>query len=112
MTPPVAAAALFDGTGPSVYATYARILEVLGSISPVREVPKKTSIHLARTTSFAGIHPRNAYLYLTLRAGREASLVTPMVVDGQSARFATAPLSLATMRDSSRVRSSRSTAES
>jgi hypothetical protein len=58
---------VFAGSAPVVHATYDRLLEVLRSFGPFREDPKKTSIHLVRTTGFAGVHPRKQALILNLR---------------------------------------------
>ena len=48
-------------------ATTSIRIAVLG---PYREEPKETSIHLARTTDFAGIHPQKRALLLNLRTQR------------------------------------------
>jgi hypothetical protein len=61
---------LFAGKDPIVRAIYARILEVLSSIGEFRVEPKKTSIHLARSSGFAGVHPRKSTLVLNLRLDR------------------------------------------
>lgn len=58
---------LFVNGDPVVLATYDRLLAVLGEIGPFTEEPKKTSIHLVRTTGFAGVHPRKRSLTLNLR---------------------------------------------
>jgi hypothetical protein len=59
--------ALFAGGDQAVRATYDRLLEALRAIGPFTEEPKKTSIHLARATGFAGVHPRKRSLTLNLR---------------------------------------------
>jgi hypothetical protein len=61
---------LFAGGDPAVQATYNRLLAALREIGPFREEPKKTSIHLVRTTGFAGVHPRKHSLILNLRTAR------------------------------------------
>ncbi len=48
----------FEGRVPAVRAIYDRILEAAKRLGPVREEPKKTSIHLARKTAFAGVATR------------------------------------------------------
>ena len=48
-------------------AIYTRLLETLRTLGPVKEEPKKTSIHLVHNSGFAGAHPRKSYLYLNLR---------------------------------------------
>ena len=60
-------AALFVGKDENVQAIYTRLLEVMRTLGPVKEEPKKTSIHLVRNAGFAGVHPRKSYLYLNLR---------------------------------------------
>jgi hypothetical protein len=68
--PRVAAVGLFAGGDPEVLATYDRLLAVLTELGPFTEEPKKTSIHLVRATSFAGVHPRKRSLTLNLRTDR------------------------------------------
>src|SRR4051794_32443324 len=60
-------AALLGDKDPIVRAIYERLLAALGEIGPVREEPKKTSIHLVHTVGFAGVHPRKAAIVLNLR---------------------------------------------
>jgi hypothetical protein len=62
--------ALFVGKDANVRAAYAGIIEVLQTIGPFQEEPKKTSIHLVNVSGFAGIHPRKSFLYLNLRMNR------------------------------------------
>lgn len=62
--------AVFAGKDAVVREIYARLLDALGAIGPFREEPKKSSIHLAHTVGFAGIHPRKSFLYLNLRTDR------------------------------------------
>ena len=59
--------ALFIGKDESVQSTYSRLVEVLQTLGPFQEEPKKTSIHLVRNVGFAGVHPRKSYLILNLR---------------------------------------------
>jgi len=61
---------LFVGKDAVVLAIYHRLLEVLRSLGPFQEEPKKTSIHLVQASGFAGIHPRKSFLYLNLRMDR------------------------------------------
>jgi len=70
-------AALFAGKDEIVQVIYTRLLEALHTIGPVQEDPKKTSIHLVHTTGFAGVHPRNSYLYLNLRT--DAPIENPRI---------------------------------
>ena len=55
-TPTVAAH--FQKSSPPVAATYAALLKASRQLGPVREDPKKTSIHLVRETAFAGVATR------------------------------------------------------
>ena len=68
----------FTGCAPAVRAIYVRLLEAARELGPVREEPKKTSIHLARRTAFAGVATRKQALLLTLKSA----------TDLQSARIA------------------------
>jgi uncharacterized protein DUF5655 len=58
----------FQGRDPAVRAIYDRILAHARSHAPVREEPKKTSIHLARRTPFAGVSTRHDAVILTLKS--------------------------------------------
>lgn len=60
-------ALVFARSEPVVREIYGRLSEVLRALGPFREDPKKTSLHLVRTTGFAGVHPRKQALVLTLR---------------------------------------------
>ena len=62
-----AVARLFGSGDPAVCATYDRLLVALAELGSFTEEPKKTSIHLVRTSGFAGIHPRKRSLMLNLR---------------------------------------------
>ncbi|MFN8502448.1 DUF5655 domain-containing protein [Kouleothrix sp.] len=95
--------ALFVGKDAVVSAIYHRLIEVLHTLGPFQEEPKKTSIHLVHTSGFAGIHPRKSFLYLNLRMDRllqgervakseqvsknryhnEVKIATPDEVDGE-----------------------------
>jgi hypothetical protein len=59
--------ALFEGKDPVVRAIYERLLDEIRPLGPFTAEAKKTSIHLVRTSGFAGVHPRKSYLYLNLR---------------------------------------------
>lgn len=65
--PDQAAAALFAASDPVVSAIYRHVLAALSGVGPFREEAKKASIHLVRTTGFAGVHPRRRSLTLNLR---------------------------------------------
>jgi len=61
---------LFANKEPAVRAAYDKVLSSLAKIGPVKVEPKKTSIHLVRNTSFAGAHPKKAWLDLTIRTDK------------------------------------------
>lgn len=58
----------FEKTSAEVQATYDALLAAARALGPVREEAKKTSIHLVRTTAFAGVSTRRNTLNLTLKA--------------------------------------------
>ena len=74
---PVTVASHFARSAESVVATYAAILEAARALGPVREDPKKTSIHLVRSSAFAGVATRKDALILTLKA--EAHIESPRI---------------------------------
>lgn len=59
---------LFANKEPGVRAAYDKVLASLTKVGPVKAEPKKTSIHLVRETTFAGAHPKKAWLDLTIRS--------------------------------------------
>lgn len=62
--------ALFANKDPQVRTVYVKVLSSLSKVGPVKAEAKKTSIHLVRETSFAGAHPKKAWLDLTIRSDR------------------------------------------
>ena len=60
--------ALFARSNPNVRATYGAVLKAARKLGPVRESPKKTSIHLENRTAFAGVGTRKNELVLTLKS--------------------------------------------
>ena len=58
----------FQNRAPVVKAIYGAILKAAKKLGPVREEPKKTSIHLARKSAFAGVVTRKSALILTLKS--------------------------------------------
>jgi hypothetical protein len=58
----------FEGRAPAVRAIYQRITGAARAIGPFTEEPKKTSIHLARTSAFAGVATRKDALLLTIKS--------------------------------------------
>lgn len=61
----------FEGRAPAVRAIYDRILAVAKRFGPLREEPKKTSIHLARKSAFAGVVTRRDALILTVKSATD-----------------------------------------
>jgi hypothetical protein len=68
MSPSFTVASHFAKCSKSVRATYDALLTASHAFGPVREDPKKTSIHLLRSTAFAGVATRKDSLVLTLKA--------------------------------------------
>jgi hypothetical protein len=52
----------------SIRALYDRLLKILNSFEPVKESPKKTSIHIDRNSAIVGVETRKDYLLLTIKA--------------------------------------------
>jgi hypothetical protein len=67
------AEALFAGREPVALDTYRRLIEVLEGFGPFAQEAKKTSIHLACRSAFAGVHPRKAAILLNIRSSRPIS---------------------------------------
>ena len=61
----------FTNRPKTIRSTYRAILKAARQLGPVREEPKKTSIHLARRTAFAGVAARRANLVLTLKSASD-----------------------------------------
>ncbi|HXT69193.1 MAG TPA: DUF5655 domain-containing protein [Vicinamibacterales bacterium] len=51
--------------------TYDAVLTAARALGPVREEPKKTSIHLCRKTAFAGVATRRNGIVLTLKVAAD-----------------------------------------
>jgi len=58
----------FAKSSDPVRATYDALLAASRSLGPVREEAKKTSIHLVRSSAFAGVATRKDSLILTLKS--------------------------------------------
>lgn len=58
---------VFAGKAPEAIATYRALATALNSFGPYVEEPKTASIHLARKSAFAGVHPRKAAILLVIR---------------------------------------------
>jgi len=67
----------FDKADPAVRQCYERILSLARKLGTFEEDPKKTSIHLVRTTAFAGIATRKQRLILTIKT--DADIKSPRV---------------------------------
>ena len=61
----------FEGRAPVVREIYDRITKAAAKTGPFREEPKKTSIHLARKSAFAGVATRRDALLLTLKSATD-----------------------------------------
>jgi len=57
----------FKGKPPSVRMVYDCIIQALRKIGAVHEEPKKTSIHIVRSSALAGVEVRKDYLLLNLK---------------------------------------------
>ncbi|HEY3026371.1 MAG TPA: DUF5655 domain-containing protein [Pyrinomonadaceae bacterium] len=67
----------FEGKAPNVRKIYDQILKGLKKFGPIKEDPKKTSIHLVNTTALAGIATRKESLVLTIKSDRQ--LMSPRI---------------------------------
>jgi hypothetical protein len=63
----------FDGKDAAVRQIYDRLLKAAGKFGPVAEEPKKTSIHLANKTAFAGVATQKRAVVLTIKSDRKLS---------------------------------------
>jgi hypothetical protein len=61
----------FEGKEPAVQKIYDRLLKAAGKFGPVKEEPRKTSIHLVRKTAFAGVATRKSAVVLTIKSDRK-----------------------------------------
>jgi hypothetical protein len=68
----------FAKSQPRVRAIYKRLIEIATRFGPVREEPKKTSIHLVNRTTFAGVATRKDSLILTVKAASD--LAHPRII--------------------------------
>jgi hypothetical protein len=68
----------FDNRDPTVKKTYQAILKKARELGPIKEDPKKTSIHLVRKTAFAGIATRRTTLILTIKS--DADITSKRIV--------------------------------
>jgi hypothetical protein len=71
----------FSSAGPESLQLYKQLVIAIRSIGKFREEIKKTSVHLVRSSAFAGIHPRKQYLLLTIKAA--APIKSPRIVKAE-----------------------------
>ena len=64
-------------------AIYERLLSAATSIGPFKEDPKKTSIHLTRRSTFAGVATRKDALQLTIKSATD--IRNPRIVKREQA---------------------------
>ena len=60
---------LFAGKDRQVLDTYRALTAAAAALGPFEEQAKTASIHLARRSAFAGVHPRKSTILLVLRTG-------------------------------------------
>jgi hypothetical protein len=61
----------FAGRTATVREIYDRLVETAARFGPVKQDPKKTSIHLTRKTAFAGVATRRDAVILTLKSASD-----------------------------------------
>ena len=61
----------FERRSPVVREIYTAVVSAAEQFGPVVEDPKKTSIHLANRTAFAGVATRRDFLILTIKSKRD-----------------------------------------
>jgi hypothetical protein len=72
-----AIAPLFAGREPVTRAIYDRLVEAARPLGPFEIQPRKTCLHLARGSAFAGVHPRKNSVLVTLKT--DAPIDSPRV---------------------------------
>jgi molybdate-binding protein len=73
----------FAGKEPQVRKIYDALLRASRVLGPFEEDPKKTSIHLARKSAFAGVATRKDNIILTIKAASD--IKDPRVINRQQA---------------------------
>lgn len=73
----------FAGRAPRVRDIYDRLVQTAERFGPVTQDPKKTSIHLARRTAFAGVATRRDAIILTLKS--PSDIRSPRIVRREQA---------------------------
>ena len=61
---------VFAGKTPAALETYRALVERIAAFGPFAEQAKTASIHLARKSAFAGVHPRKAAILLVIRTAQ------------------------------------------
>ena len=61
----------FAGKAPHVRPIYDALLRAARALGPFEEEPKKTSIHLARKSAFAGVATRKDAVILTIKSSSD-----------------------------------------
>ena len=61
----------FEGRSAVVRGIYDTLVAAAREFGPVQEDPKKTSVHLNRKSTFAGIQTRREFLILTVKAAHD-----------------------------------------
>jgi hypothetical protein len=62
---------LLSKSSPVIRQVYSSLLHACEKFGPVKQDPKKTSIHLVNRTAFAGVVPRQGSLILTVKAAAD-----------------------------------------
>ena len=76
----------FSGRASQVRAIYDALLEAVRMLGPFAEDPKKTSIHLTRRSTFAGVAMRSDAVILTVKSDRSVAHRRVRKADQSSAR--------------------------
>ena len=58
----------FKNKEPSVRALYDQLVKILNEFGPVKESPKKTSIHIDRNSALVGVETRKDCILVTIKA--------------------------------------------
>ena len=61
---------IFAGRDPIVGSVYDRLVHELSAVGPFSEEPRESSVYLAHSVTFAGVHPGQSHLILSLRLDR------------------------------------------
>ena len=75
----------FDNKDPVVRKIYDRLIAGLKKFGPVKIEPKKTSIHLANRSGFAGVYTRSNYINLEIHLNHKLESPRVTKVDQASA---------------------------